>query len=452
MDAPDMNCGAMKIERRPRLFSAWALLLGVLTLGCARHQLVATPNLFLRDDYKQVFAECPPSAQGPTMDVIYATDRALAEQVDGPVYGVGRARTLTFGTALVTLDPTPSWKELEQDSTRPQRTRDYALMAAGCKELGVIDPRWDKKHDKQEVQLASASRSEQDVQRENLHKLVRSRLAHTPRKDAYVFIHGFNNTFEDAIFRAAQVWHFLGRVGVPVAYTWPAGYGGLRGYAYDRESGEFTVSHLKQFITLLASCPELERIHLIAHSRGCDVTITALRELHIGFQAQGKSTQAELKLENLVLAAPDLDEDVFVQRFVGEKLLSAARRTTIYTSPGDRVIELSDIVFASKRRVGNLGPRDFRPEVRHLLAKMPNLQFVECKVSHFSTSHDYVFAHPAALSDLILVLRDGAAPGAQHGRPLREPVEGVWELTNDYLLPRATPANAPAKLDRPKVE
>ena len=45
------------------------------------------------------------------------------------------------------------------------------------------------------------------------------------------------DSFEDAIFRIAELWHFLGREGVPIAYTWPAGHPGLlRGYNYDRES------------------------------------------------------------------------------------------------------------------------------------------------------------------------------------------------------------------------
>jgi esterase/lipase superfamily enzyme len=248
----------------------------------------------------------------------------------------------------------------------------------------------------------------------------------------YIFVHGFNNTFEDAIFAAAEVWHFLGRSGVPIAYTWPAGRGGIRGYAYDRESGEYTVSHLRRFIRAVADCPDVERIHLIAHSRGCEVAMSALRELHLSIAAQGKSTQQELRLENLVLAAPDVDEQIFLERFVGENLLQHARRTTIYTSSGDRAIELSDLIFASRNRLGSLAVKDFSPKVKHTLAKLPNVQFIECKLTGMWIGHGYVFTNPAALSDLILVLRDRCPPGAENGRPLR-PVDGIWELTDDYL-------------------
>ncbi len=101
-------------------------------------------------------------------------------------------------------------------------------------------------------------------------------------------------------------------------------------------------------------------------------------------------------------------------------MLRAARRTTIYASQADKAIEFADLVFASRKRLGMLGPRDFTPRARRALAHLPNLQFIDCKVTKFSNGHDYVFAHPAALSDLILVLRDRKPPGAENGRPLTQ--------------------------------
>jgi esterase/lipase superfamily enzyme len=401
--------------------------------GCHQPGLVATPNVLVRQDPEQVFASCPAAFQGPGMELLYATDRAAIETPQGSTYGHDRSRRLAFGVATVTVSPEKPWKVLIADSTRAERLADYELRPTGCRQLGSFDPLLHQVEPSENgVRMADAAVSNFGEQQQKLQGLLAERLAQAPDKDVYVFIHGVNNTFEDSLLRAAEVWHFLGRSGVPVVYSWPAGYGGIRGYAHDRESGEFTVFHLKYFLQMVAHCPGVERIHLVTHSRGADVAITALRELHIGYQAQGKDTQAELKLENLVLAAPDLDEDVFLQRFVAENLLRAARRTTIYTSPHDTAIELADLVFASKRRLGTLAPRDLSPKVRQALAKLPNLQLIECKVTNYSTSHDYVFAHPAALSDLILVLRDRRGPGAESGRPLLQPVEGVWELHNDY--------------------
>ena len=366
--------------------------------------------------------------------VLYATDRAIIQHsVKQPDYGHGRATKLAFGVANVEMSPQPSWKELILESTQAKRGRDFELKLASVREEGHFNGAFDSLVTRPgpTVHQAAVKREGGDI--DPFHDILRARLAQTTRKDVYIFIHGYNNTFEDAIFRTAEVWHFMGRVGVPIAYTWPAGLGGIRGYAYDRESGEYTVSHLRRFIKCVADCPDVERVHLIGHSRGCDVTITALRELHLIFAAQGKSTQQELKLENLVLAAPDVDEEIFMQRFVGENLLQTARRTTIYASQHDKAIELADIVFASRRRLGTLGVSDFNAKMKHGLAKLPNVQFIECKVTGIMLTHSYVFTHPAALSDLILVLRDRRPPGAENGRPLRQPAEGIWELTDDYL-------------------
>jgi esterase/lipase superfamily enzyme len=430
----EMVCAAMKIGRKHR----WLAWIGVGLLlpasGCHRY-LVQTPNLLQNQDPHQVYAACPESSRTAEAAVLYATDRAIVEHSKiNPTYGHGRANSLAFGVAAVSLQPHPSWKELIQESTQVKRGREFELKLAGVREYGRIQAPIEQMVERGPDQAISQASARQDrTEVKAFHELLRGRLGDATHKDVYVFVHGFNNTFDDAVFRAAEVWHFMGRVGVPIAYTWPAGLGGIRGYAYDRESGEFTVGHLRELILCVAECPGVERVHLVAHSRGVDVTISALRELHLIYTAQGKSTQRELKLENLVLAAPDVDEDVFMQRFVGENLLQAARRTTIYASQYDKAIELTDIVFASRRRLGTLAIKDFSPKMKQGLAKLPNVQFIECKISGWFLSHSYVFTQPAALSDMILVLRDRRDPGAANGRPLRQPAEGIWELTDDYL-------------------
>ena len=424
----------MTKKDRNKRWLLW-IVLALPASGCHRY-LAETPNVLLQQDPAHVYAACPPNLQTPDAAVLYATDRvADSEGEKNPVYGYGRGYRLAFGVANVSLSPHPTWTELIQASTSPKRSKEYELKLAAVNEMGHIKPHLDQALlTERGKEITKAVAEEIVTQRSQFYDLLESRLAQSKRKDVYIYVHGFNNTFEDGVFRAAEIWHFMGRVGVPVAYSWPAGRGGIRGYAYDRESGEFSISHLRRFIKTVAECPDVERIHLIGHSRGCDVVVSALRELHLGYLAQGKSTQKELKLENLVLASPDIDEEVFMQRFVAENLLYAARRTTIYASKYDRAIEAADILFASRQRLGALAVQDVNPKIRQALARSPNVQFIECKVtSVWALNHDYLFTHPAAMSDLILVLRDGRAPGAQNGRPLHQPAEGIWELNEDYL-------------------
>lgn len=65
-------------------------------------------------------------------------------------------------------------------------------------------------------------------------------------------------------------------------HSWPAAYpDALPGYTYDRESSEFMIFHLKQICEILSRSPEVEKIHIVAHSRGTDVTLIMLREFWI---------------------------------------------------------------------------------------------------------------------------------------------------------------------------
>jgi esterase/lipase superfamily enzyme len=235
-----------------------------------------------------------------------------------------------------------------------------------------------------------------------------------------------SDTFEDGALVVAEFWHFLGRQGVPILYTWPAGIGGLRGYTYDRESGEFTLFHLKQFLRLLASIPELEQFHFIAHSRGTDVLTSALRELYIETRAAGKDFRTVYKIKNVVLAAADLDLEVVTQRQAAEYVGLGTERTTIYVSDVDRAIDLSGCLFVSFRRIGQLRPEDLTDEQRQHLERVARTQLIDARVPTGFIGHAYFYRHPAVSADLVLLLRDQLDPGSP-GRPLRKRGANFWQ-------------------------
>lgn len=415
------------------------LLSLLLAAGCSdKTFLIATPAVNVGQPGRALFERVPPELQTPDMTILYAADRASVEDtLLGRRYSDGRADHLVFGKAVIGVKPESTWAELVHASTVKERdhkswlelkaTAEYGQLAIALNRMEVREGRY---------QLPQDAAQQLDISRQKLREVLSSQLAQTPKKDVYIFVHGFHNTFEDAVFRLAQMWHFAGRVGVPIAYTWPAGRAGVLGYAYDRESGEFTTFHLKKFLQAIAAVPEVQRIHLIAHSRGTDVAVTALRELHIEYKAKGQDTQKELKLQNLVLAAPDMDADIFEQRFAIEDLHLASNRTTVYLSNTDIALNISRYLFGSGRRLGNLMAGEIKPEARRNLMSLGRFDLIQCNVSGFSTSHDYAFAHPAVVSDLFRLLRDGLPPGAENGRPMNRPAEGVWEITNDYLTPQ----------------
>ncbi|WP_367646750.1 alpha/beta hydrolase [Ruegeria arenilitoris] len=116
-------------------------------------------------------------------------------------------------------------------------------------------------------------------------------------------------------------------------YSWPSRRGSLFGYFTDRESGECTIFHLKETLRMLCAMSKVKRLHIIAHSRGTDVTTTALRELMIEARAYGCDPRRVLKVENLILPAQDLDFGVVSQRLIEEQFGPAIGQITNLFKP-----------------------------------------------------------------------------------------------------------------------
>jgi esterase/lipase superfamily enzyme len=413
------------------------ILVAGLAAGC-QQELMPTPNLYAGAS-SDPFDKVPPALQSNCVDVVYATDRAPIRDGHGLRYGYDRSKSLGFGVCTVEIGRNLSWSELVRESRTSSRSRGLPLSVRAIEETGrypsVPDLIGLAKDAEVERPAFVAERSEAD---RKLMTLLSQRLARTPCSEAYIYIHGFNNTFEDAAFVMAGIHHFMGRTGVPIIYTWPAGSpeGMLGGYTHDSESGQFTGYHLRQFIKTVAACPGIRKIHLLAHSRGTDVLMTALREINLECRAAGKVTRSELKLGNLILAAADLDQEVTSQRIIAELLPLVPERMTVYVSATDRAIGVADLLFGSKRRIGQLRWSDLNDDQKNAMKAVPQMQVIDARVQAGFLGHSYFHASPAVSSDLILILRDNRGPGAENGRPLIKRQEGFWEIDDGYLRRR----------------
>ena len=70
-------------------------------------------------------------------------------------------------------------------------------------------------------------------------------------------MHGFNNRFEDAVYRFAQILHDLGADAdvAPILFTWPSA-GNVFAYEYDRDSANYSRDDLEK---LFATCRTIPR-------------------------------------------------------------------------------------------------------------------------------------------------------------------------------------------------
>ena len=288
------------------------------------------------------------------------TDRApeLDEQ-GNPGYGHKRSFSMAFGSAEVKIGA--GWVQLAQASRQRTREEGLNLRLVKITESGRFpETPFPFTIVAGKVVEDERSQAQQGTER-SFREALKRRLALTPRQEVLIYVHGYNEGFETAAFTLAEIWHFMGREGVALLYTWPAGCGGLTGYAYDRESGGFTTFHLKQLLRALASFPEIDKVHLLAHSRGADVVVSAVRELVIETRAAGHDPRARYRIANLILAAPDLDIEVMTLRIIAERLGRAVGQVTIYTSKSDRAIALAEQLFGSVGRLGRARASMDRP-------------------------------------------------------------------------------------------
>ncbi|MEA5557630.1 alpha/beta hydrolase [Nodularia spumigena] len=432
------------------------LLAIVLLSGCQNNRLIDPPYVMRTPEARALYEALPERLQTPDIPIMYVTNRVPERQTPtGPQYGYKRSRELTFGVARVALSPEPTWPQLVDDSIRAPRSRHYSKDVSSVQPTGTFRPAHAfSRVQNGRIMLTDDGHHNFIAERESFEAAMDLWFGPGGTGPAYVYVHGYNNTFEDSVFRVAETWHFSARPGLPIAFSWPAGSGGLKGYAYDRESGEFSVVHLKTLIWMLANSPRIEEIHIISHSRGTDLATTALREIQFEIRGifhrslfgplvgkpfinevhPGTEPYQVLKVRTLVLAAPDMDLEVFTQRFFNEGLIHAAERIVVYTSERDGALGLSNWLFRGSSRLGDLKVERLDPAALAVIDSLPDFQLINCDVRG-STSHGYIFQHPAAFSDLILLLRDDLDPGPDTARPLHKKLPGIWQLENDYLKP-----------------
>jgi esterase/lipase superfamily enzyme len=408
----------------------------VVAIGGCQTQLMPTPNLYLNKP-QEFSTAVPPIYRDSKVDIIYATDRKPEYQKDGKLaYGFGRSASMAYGSCEVEIGKNVSWDILVKNSCTSKRMVSLPLTVLTIREKNRFpETPLSLAAEGENIVIDPASLAEENKIAEQFQREIARRLQMTPRKEAYIFVHGNFASFDDAMFMFAGLWHFMGRQGVPIVYSWPAGSPGgmLRRYTYDTTSGAFTVYHLKQFLRWVAATPNLEKIHILSHSQGTNVICNAIRELIIEARAAGQDPQTRLKIGNLVLAAPDIDYDVALQRMATERFYTAMYRVTIYTSQHDKMLGAADWLFRQER-VGQVKVADFSPALRSRGGLIRRVDVIDANVKADPDGHYYFYASSAVSSDLILLLRDNRDPGRQNGRPLIPVAQNYWKITDDYLV------------------
>ena len=196
---------------------------------------------------------------------------------------------------------------------------------------------------------------------------VRSWLSQGNRKRrVLVFVHGFNTRFTAAALRFAQIAHDTNSGAAPILFSWPS-RGGLLNYSYDKESANFSRGDLAYVLRTAADSPAVAEVTVLAHSMGAWLAMEALRQVAL----EDRSNLA--KINNIVLASPDIDVDVFRRQL--DDIGAERPLITVFTSSRDRALGISSVVAGGVTRVGGVHVEEATYQEK--FADVPGLVFID---------------------------------------------------------------------------
>ncbi len=260
-------------------------------------------------------------AAGTTkVDVLVATTRSDENVPAGEMFSGERAIGLRFADIAVSIPP------------------------EGMRKAG--DVQWPASLPADPMREFATIRADRIDQKEALKRFY-ARLKQTPHRSVLLFVHGYNTRFEEAVYRLAQVTHDSRAPALPLLFTWPS-RGKLMAYTYDRESSNYSRDALESVLQYLAKDPAVGEISILAHSMGNWVTLEALRQMAI------RNGAIAPKIRNVMLAAPDVDVDVFRRQIetIGEK----RPPFTVFVSQDDKALALSGRIWGNTARLGSVDP------------------------------------------------------------------------------------------------
>lgn len=337
-------------DRVPPLPRLLCLLFLALTLaGCAR----PGPSSLVQ-------VERPEGAKVVT--ILVASDRVPADDRFHS-FTAGRSDRLRYSEVSISIPPDHRPPKIEWPQGRPDPRHSFAVVG---------------RRDLTSAEFVYAAK----------------RITQTSAKGATagLFVHGFNYTYQEALFRLAQMAADSGVQGPPILFDWPS-QGEVTGYVADRDSAAFARDDLVTVLSDLSGGGV--KTTMLAHSMGAWLAVEAVRQLSL----MGRRDVIR-SVDQLVLAAPDIDIDLLKRQLAATERLR--KPIVILASKDDIALALSKRLAGSAATAGSLDVDD--PRTRELALK-ENLDIVD--ISKLPTLNGSNHDRFAALAAVYPHLRQG---------------------------------------------
>ncbi|WER48610.1 alpha/beta fold hydrolase [Cupriavidus sp. WKF15] len=227
---------------------------------------------------------------------------------------------------------------------------------------------------------------------------LRTEVKASSKPSLLIFVHGYNVSFTDAARRTAQIAYDLAFPGVAVFFSWPS-QDQFVDYTVDEQSIEWAQPHLEQFLHDLLSQSDADRVYLIAHSMGNRALTRTLVSL------AAKDPTIVRRIKEVILAAPDIDADVFVEQ-IAPGLAQLGAPVTLYASSNDRALMASKQVHGGAR-AGEAGDR---------LVVCQGIETVDASNTDTGLiGHSYFGDRRSVLADMFYVVRNDVRAAQRYG-------------------------------------
>lgn len=275
------------------------------------------------------------SAPGARLVTVYVATTTAREIPNSNVFANGRARGLNYAEFRISIPPGHQPGNIEWPTGTPDPAVSFTTV-----QQSILD--------KQTFEQRIASRES----------------VSSPSK-AGIFVHGFNTNFQEALYRLAQMTADADVDGMPILFAWPS-EAKATGYIADKESVTYSRDQLAELLMMLSRKQSGKRISLIGHSMGAWLTVEALRQLRLAHN------DATINRLNVVLAAPDIDVDVFSSQM--DVIGPLSPPMTVLVSRDDIALSISSKIGGERPRLGMLDVDD--PRVQEA-AFRANLQIID---------------------------------------------------------------------------
>lgn len=345
------------------------------------------PSRPLEGSDENEWVQKPKPTLHTAIQIEFATNRARGSNVGPRLLFTGKPVSgLFFGTAIVTIPQNhkvgrvelPGWFE------REDRTRHFTIVGGHVLALS----NWQS-----ELKMATQR---------------------SGRNAVLLFVHGYRNSFDDALRRTAQIAYDIRFRGAVAMFSWPS-TNLLHGYWTDGTNAEHSARAFEASLRAVITATHSNEIYIIAHSMGNRVVTAGL----LDYANRDRTIRHHIR--ELILAAPDIDEDEF--KAEAKQLATVAAHVTLYASSNDSALLIS----------GRLNKHVRVGDISRGVPVLPPIDTVDASAAKADMlGHSYFASSVGILGDIGKIINGHLRP-TRRGMETRHTALGEYWI---YLPPR----------------